>query len=210
MRETLKLAIDIDGVLANFTKGYAAKINELFPGTIPEGYEPQDWDWTAVLSPAAAVAAWKAIEQDETFWEYLDCYCDNAQALYAFLHEYPEVEVYYVTARARTVGKTLLAQTKLWLAQRGLVSENTSIIPVTSGKKKGEVYAALGINMSIDDAWSNVAASINVEGHRGNDYLLDRPWNRNISYKLRIGSLRQFLAIAKVMLSPMPEESVTA
>lgn len=204
MSKTFRIAVDIDGVICNFTQAFAERINKLYPGAIPEGYEPPNWDWTDVLTKEMSDATWADIDKDPDFWGYLDCYCDNAQAMHTFLREHPEIEVYYVTARQETTGKTLLAQTIEWLDGRGLMTSNTSVITVKNGKFKGHVFGAIGADLSIDDSWENVAASLSLSINEGANFLLDRSWNRGISYGLRIGSLREFLDYAAFLAGAVP------
>lgn len=172
----MRLAIDLDGVVANFTKRYGEIINKLYPGAIPEGYDPPDWDWTDKLTPEMTKAAWEEIVRTSQFWLSLDTYPENAQALHAFINAYPSVEVYYVTARAETADYPVLLQTRWWLEQRGLMTYNTSIIRVEHGKDKGRVLRALAVDYSVDDNVDNVINSMNDDPF-GEHYLLARSWN---------------------------------
>ena len=42
----MRYGIDLDGVIADFHKGFARTINKLFPGRVAPGDEyPTNWDW---------------------------------------------------------------------------------------------------------------------------------------------------------------------
>jgi hypothetical protein len=50
MKAHTKIAIDVDGVLADFAAGVVDAANSLWPGKLPRGYQPTEWNYTSVLT----------------------------------------------------------------------------------------------------------------------------------------------------------------
>ncbi len=148
---------DVDGVLANFGKGYDAlcrKLNKQPPG--PDA--PWDAKWDDDV--------WREIKTSHTWWTELPAIPDsNAFFRIAIL----KGEIYFVTARP---GIDVKRQTERWLMCRGI--ENPTVI--LSGKK-GEIAAALGVDFSIEDKAGN-AVYISYQSPATMSYLVDRPYNQ--------------------------------
>lgn len=204
-----RIAIDIDGVLADFTAAYIEVINGIYPGKIPPGYQPKDWWWTDMLSKEETKAAWKVIDKSEGFWAMLRPHQENINALRNFLRVYEGsgLDIYYVTSRT-TAGRkyTTLTQTKFWLDKYGLNGANTSLVIVPEGGKvsKGDIYKSLAIEASVDDRDKNVREAMeDCPGHMA--YLLDRSWNKSADSLdgWRVANLSRFLA--KVMVADFKE-----
>ena len=173
-----KIAVDIDGVLAQFNKAFVALLEREEIASLPFDYEPTAWDYTPELTPAQLEAGFKALQESTVFWSQLDAYTENVQAVRrAVLRD--RFDVYFVTARMDTKGESALAGTKMWLQQHSLMQMNTSIVVVKHASYKPSVYAALGVFASIDDHYPSVVAATTTEnvwkGHQGT--LLARPWN---------------------------------
>jgi hypothetical protein len=185
----MRIGIDIDGVLANFTGGFSKVVNDLCPGTIPPGYEPKDWNWTDTMTKGMMNQVWQEVRRREHFWLTLQPDEFNILSLRKHLQTHLRDEVYYVTSRVPD-GSTypLLGATNRWLMRYNLLRENTSVIVVRKGEVKGEVYSALNISHSVDDRYDNVAAVSG--GHK--PYLLNRPWNASFQWASRVESLADF------------------
>ena len=191
----MKVSLDIDGVLANFTDRVKVISAELFPGRIPEGYIPTDWYYSDIFSKEDLSAVFKKIGETKNFWMDSPTYPENVSALCRFLRKDGN-DIYFVTSRAPADGLTVAAQTRIWLEMSAGIQRAgsfVSIIPVSNSKYKADVMRAVGIEYSIDDHGPTVEQCNQVEGHQA--FLLDRPWNRDKEYGPRLDNLQQFFDI---------------
>ncbi len=191
-----KLAIDIDGVLADFTWDMV-KVLRTLGVDLPEDYQSTDWGWTEANLPRDAMdKAWRIIDSTPYFWENLRPHMDNVLAMAEFFHEHAgkDCDIFFITARKDGVGRSTKAQSERWLySYLGQPSEAISVLPVKSGLDKAEVIYALQLTHSIDDHTPTIVNNKSLKnGHKA--YLLDRPWNQDGKfYDLKIvHSLREF------------------
>lgn len=203
----MRISIDIDGVLAVFT-GQGGLIqpiaNKLWPGIMPEGYQPPDWDHTDIFVKRHWNELWKEIRSTPNFWEGASAYDRNVQDLATFLHTEP-VEVLFVTSRAATAGDPVSLQTVRWMLKNGLPVvpvpypnqdfNYSPIVVVPNSKLKKQIMEGLEITHSVDDLGPTVQACNEIPGHTA--YVLDRPWNRDKEYGPRVKDLKEFLDIVK-------------
>jgi hypothetical protein len=192
----------MDDVVARFAKRFFGEIiHRQNPDVVPAGYLPTTRQGTELgLNGKIRDAAWREIDKDPFFWEDLEAYEDNVEALHHWIH-FSLSDVYFVTARAATGKRSALAQTGLWLRDKNLALPNTSVVTVTKAKDKWRVYGAIGIQYSLDDFDENVLSCAQatkmgaLENHRA--YLLDQPWNQHatdLDY-CRVKSMAEFLDI---------------
>lgn len=188
------ISIDVDGVLANFTKAFAAKLAEVGCPTPPD-FEPTDWDFGGSgATPEQIDAAWKLVKGTYNFWRLAEAYNENRLALMDFCEaDKPPTDLYYVTSRVATAGNTVKQQTEGWLARQGLPYIGVIVKP--RGVTKREIYRAVGIDFSVDDYDKNVREAQGLAGHKA--FLLDRPWNQKATDLPRVKTLAEFLEIVK-------------
>ncbi len=203
--EPFRIAIDCDGVLADFYFGFMAVANSIQPGAFPVGYEPltQQTDWefedVGVIDGSLVNKTWDVIrDKVENFWLSLPTYKKEVHELHQFLESVPnDVEVFFVTSRVPSQGLTVLAQTQKWLRRYKLLRLGSSVIVKPRGVKKSVIYEALGIACSVDDYWPNVPTGLvtilgpKAEKHHG--YLLARAWNEKHREDLEVvNSLEEY------------------
>lgn len=203
-----KISIDLDGVLANFVYGAIKVANSLWPGKLDFKAEPTGWDFSNLLLKEELDKVFEEIRKTEKFWYKLKPYIDNIKALQTFIWTNKDVDVYFVTAREETIGKSVLEQTTDWLYAYQLWPNKlrSTVIPVKSGKIKHEVMRAVGIEYSIDDYPETVQLCNELPGHKA--FLLDRPWNENFDVGPRVFSLSEYLNIIRAPKPPKPEKKV--
>lgn len=186
MIEQIRLGIDIDGVLANFTLAFAQAVNTMYGDKIhlAEDFEPHTWSWvdSGVVTKEQENRAWEHIKAQEDFWLAMKPYAENVKALEMFLNRVNfaamPVSIFYITSRVPTAGMSVLKQTRLWLEAFQLHRYYTAIFPVVHSNNSGglppklAIVEALGLNAMIDDYLPTVKSL----GRKG--WLLDRPWNR--------------------------------
>lgn len=197
------LMIDVDGVLANFTRGYIDVINAVYPEKkVPKDYVPQDWDHTDILKKDEVPALWLEIKNGDLrrcqcFWYELPPYEENVEILSKFITDDIPLKrfvIYYITSRPDTQYYSALDQTRKWLRRHNLIWTNTSVLVVRNPQEKLPLIRALGIVASIDDYAPTVRALDTIPNHFA--CLLERPWNQDatdITECMRAKDLQNFL-----------------
>jgi hypothetical protein len=171
----LRVAFDMDGTLADFRGAYAEIEERLFAAPValeqkpaPETREQEQNEDAA--TPAAAgeptrppaskrrsVSAdehetvWRAIESTPDFWMTLK---PLEPGVVSRLHELTLAhnwEVFFITQRPRTAGRTVQLQTQHWLIEHGFPTP--SVIPIAGGR--GRAAAALRLDYLVDDTPQN-------------------------------------------------------
>lgn len=158
----MRIQIDVDGVLANFVRGYLAQYERV------HGWPLAITEHEAMWDDLHDSKTWTSIRQSNWFWGNLDPLCpretfDRLAVLGA------DHDVYYVTARP---GVNVAGQTRLWLARHGVPSATV----ILSGRK-GEMAAALDANFAIDDKAGN-AIFISYHSPRTETYIVNRQYNQ--------------------------------
>jgi hypothetical protein len=169
----LRIAFDMDGTLADLTSAYAEMEDRLFgpeeathERPAPEAREAeQHMDANGQPGKAARPRlaerrsrpkghrdlVWRAIEATPDFWATLQPIEPGAVArLYQLTGEL-NWEVFFITQRPGTAGRTVQAQTHTWLVQQGFLTP--SVIPLSGGR--GKAASALRLDYLVDDTPQN-------------------------------------------------------
>lgn len=187
----MKVAFDVDGVLADFGGAFNKVINLLYGKyTIPVDYKPKDWHWSDVLTPEMEKRGFQEIAKTENFWSSLKPFEEGINAVRETIIN-PEIDVCFLTARAPSAGSTVTKQTRGWLYNQSyLFSTKASVIAVGKPTLKRQVLEGIGIEAMIDDHGPTVEGFDQMPGFQG--YLLDRPWNQDAKVKNRVATVREF------------------
>lgn len=191
----MRISIDLDGVVSNFTNDVIQHANKLWPGKLKENFDPPDWDYTGYLSKDDFSDIWVSIKNTNNFWVNALPYIDNLNSLNSFLKATIS-DIFFVTARAETKGDSVQKQTYDWFIKNGVEIAGqhnlnySSIVPVKIAGLKKQVMEALGIQISIDDHGPTVEECNKLPNHRA--FLLDRSWNQEYNQP-RVFSLEEFL-----------------
>lgn len=186
----MRIGLDIDGVLADFTGSYIGLMNELSHKKIDPGYPskwlPPIWDFEPSIgfTKEDVIAAWVAIKSSTSFWEDLDC----LPGAFATLDIDLDHDVYYITARP---GINVKSQTEGWLATNLQVPNPTVLV----SDNKGPLAVGLGLDVLIDDRDKNII-EVAAASPRTQCYILDYPYNSHVqetSNIHRIYSVKQAL-----------------
>lgn len=190
----MKLSIDLDGVICNFSSQIVGIANSLWPGKLPLDYEPKNYHYTGDLTHEEWDSVWAKIRTIPDFYEQGPGYEDNLQALRTFLHTQSNHDIYFVTSRSDTGGVPVGLQSSRWLRDNGITSgfNHLAVVPVHSAETKKFVMSDLDIDFSIDDLGVTVEGCSVLRGHKA--FLLDRPWNRDKNYGPRVLSMEEFLS----------------
>lgn len=188
---------DVDGVLANFNKGWRGLLNYLYPQLgIDENTSPSTWDEeppgvTALMSRTA----WNYIKTNNEFWERLEPLASFEEFRQLEKLVYQGHDLYFVTSR---VGISPKLQTERWLRVHlpSLESMGHQPTVIVSGRK-ADIAQGLRADYVIDDKAGNVLA-VYYQCPNTSVYLLDRPYNQ-LDFRVagrairRVQTVRDFL-----------------
>lgn len=155
----LRVAFDLDGVLADFAGAWGRVTEGLFPGW-GNGVAPRDPPTGADGGDAGAGslrlsrrrhdAVWKAIRSTPDFWLTLD---ETEPGVVARIDERAAAgrwEVFFVTQRPATAGDTVQRQTQRWLVAQGFRLPSVIVEPGPASSR-GRLAAALALDFLVDD-----------------------------------------------------------
>jgi hypothetical protein len=166
----MRIAFDMDGVLADLHTAYAQAAVKLFPEleravvTRPDvGASPPVDDGPSELAevpdPAAGFAVdrrqsqaiWKKLSAVENFWEGLAEIEAGGLARLAAIAEQRRWDVLFITSRPSSLGATVQRQSQRWIARRGFPMPSAFVVHGSRGK----VAQALDLDVVVDDRPEN-------------------------------------------------------
>ena len=144
----MRVAFDLDGVLADFAGAYGAIARRRLPppansvlGLSEAG--PSD----GAASPAVERRIWRDIASTENFWTTLD---PLEPDLIASVHDRAVRggwDTFFVTQRPATAGDSVQRQTQRWLADQGFPLPSV----IVHRSSRGQLAAALELDFLVDD-----------------------------------------------------------
>jgi hypothetical protein len=169
----MRIAFDLDGVLADLHGPFVRTVHQLFPqidqkavdaadvGASPPDDQPDDAVEDVPPLPQAARptpltrrqsdAVWRTLAGTENFWEGLKEIEDGLIARLASLADERGWEILFITSRPRSAGRTVQRQSQHWLAARGFPLPSVYVVHGSRGK----VADALAIDVVVDDRPDN-------------------------------------------------------
>ena len=169
----MRIAFDLDGVLADLHDPFVKTVRELFPqidaqavGAADVGASPPDDQPEASVEDVPPLpaksrptplnrrqsdAVWRVLAGTENFWENLNEIEDGAIARLAALADERRWEVLFITSRPRSSGRTVQRQSQRWLAAKGFPLPSVYVVHGSRGK----VADALAIDVVVDDRPDN-------------------------------------------------------
>jgi hypothetical protein len=164
----MRIAFDLDGVLADLHRAFARVALELFPetdsaavaepelGASPPDDEPTEAPAapeapTPALSRRQVSAVWDRLGKIDEFWETLDEIEAGAITRLAEVATAHRWEVLFVTSRPFAPGKTVQRQSQVWLAGRGFPLPSVYVVHGSRGK----IADALHLDVVVDDRPQN-------------------------------------------------------
>lgn len=165
------LSFDLDGVLANFTKGFTSVGHRLFDTPVLDHASMLCWNFRdrpgSDLDEFRERIMWKEIAASKTFWWDLDVLDPSVMKKVAAV---PWERRVFITTRMH--GIDVEYQTICWLEKHGV-----QIPQVIVTDKKTEHAERLGVVAHIDDYYPN-CASMRAAHPDWFIALLDRQYNR--------------------------------
>jgi len=173
----MNLALDIDGVLACFHRGFSQIANNLFGSPIVEDINQVKayhwWDWGYPLTKGQHNKVWREIDKNvENFWLNLKPLVSSEIFLRLEKLERENNSIYFITSRRDTAGRNVLQQTNEWVKKYTSL-KNFSVIPT---EKKGKILDGVKIDYFLDDLPENLIEAV-IEAPNCNPFLLIRSYN---------------------------------
>jgi hypothetical protein len=171
---SLRLACDLDGVLADMESALVREAKKLFGAAEPatdqsqtpgEG-DPPSADGSPDAPPASDLVPpppgirltsrqqrqlWRHIATIDSFWESLDEIESGSVARLAKVCRERRWEVLFLTKRPESAGFTAQIQSQRWLEAHGFPLPSVFVLPGS----RGRVAAALGLDVVVDDRPEN-------------------------------------------------------
>lgn len=193
----MRIAYDLDGVLANFADPWAARVTArtgiLFPRACPQWPTLWDWDKSALRShgysdeEARNILSdiWDEVKEDPNFWGHLPAMWGT----YSLLQELTDIaraghQVYFITSRP---GRWAKHQSEQWLRQSGFDAIPTVLISFD----KGLLAEGLKLDIFVDDKPENVL-DVAMARPSCKTFVLDWAYNRDhaeLNHQIALGRI---------------------
>ena len=166
----MRIAFDLDGVLADLHTPFVRAAVRLFPELDPAALDadegtssppadasaPPDQDAPPALPSLAlsrhqSEAVWRELAATENFWETLQEIEPGMIARLAALADERGWEILFITSRPRSKGRTVQRQSQRWLAERGFPLPSAYVVHGS----RGRIADAMAIDVVIDDRADN-------------------------------------------------------
>ena len=145
---SLRVAFDIDGVLADFRTAFQEAADEAGIGVRPDTAEASAID---PLSSRELKEIWAHVKRSNNWWTRLHAYEPHQLARLYELTRRCKWEVVFMTRRPATDGDPVQFQTQWWIEQHGFYYPAVVTVPGS----RGELANALRLDVIVDDQLLN-------------------------------------------------------
>jgi len=142
---TLRVGIDLDGVLADFRSAFRTMASTVLGGELA-GYEEE-------LTSSEIERVWRAIASTPNWWVSVRPHEPEQIARLFQLARDKHWEIVFLTKRPPSGGDAVQYQTQWWLEQQGFLLPAVVTVPGS----RGELANALRLDILIDDLFVNCA-----------------------------------------------------
>lgn len=180
MSKEIRLGLDMDGVVFDFTTRCSQWVRRLFGVTLPAVGDtyPTEWDWLDThITKEQDRELWRTIGQSDNFWQNLPIYNHSSRVLDVALSK--AKKLYYITSRS---GNRVQYQTERALI--GLVGPGNftgGVIPAARAEDKIPLINALKLTHFVDDKAETVDLA-NSTCFSTKVAVWDQPWNRHVIF----------------------------
>lgn len=192
------IAVDLDGVVANFTRAFSTQAFTLYPDApIVDQRDATSWQWQkwymggSKRGHEVIEGTWDYINKNPQFWlTHEPLFPHQMDTLRTMSREQPLV---FVTRRGFKDDRTFHF-TQQWLRMQDVPTP--LLRTVRGGEEKEDFLQKMGIRVIIEDSPKYtpglLAAGVSV-------VLLDWPYNQAVSGTFRVYDLAQGLNVAKAL-----------
>ena len=185
-----RFGMDIDGVLANFDRGFLDVLNRVYGKEYTEEdlENKRDWDYFKTLEDLTLEQENDAFKYlGEWFWLRLEPYDQKAMLAISLLSE--KHNIYFITDRHPNPTKELT----LWQTRKWLEHFNISPAGVILTKEKPQACKLLGLEYFIDDNVKNVN---NINKTDTKCFVMNKSYNSKCKAE-RIYSIWDYISIIR-------------
>ncbi len=200
----LRIGLDIDGVLSDFTTPYLAKLIE-FNGSIPDRVkewnplvDPNKWSWERDygFKQKDIEKFWSWCKTDEgqrEFWGKMPPLLDFLERGYV-QQLCADNDVYFITTRPFMTKKVVEKWIDYWYSASFNGRPPTVLL---SEKRKGDLAAGLHLHAMFDDKPFNVQTVLRSCGTSCIPFLISQPWNKDFDdpYIVRVDSIKEGMTL---------------
>jgi hypothetical protein len=145
---SLRLGIDIDGVLADFRAAFRKASKSSIGHAIEDQGDPKA---SASLGQREVKRVWEQIARTPNWWMTLEPYEPDQVARLYQLTRAAGWEVFFLTNRPASAGDTVQFQTQWWIERQGFYLPAVLTVPGS----RGEIANGLRLDLVIDDLIMN-------------------------------------------------------
>jgi 5'(3')-deoxyribonucleotidase len=180
----LKIGVDIDGVLSNFTSAARNVCKALFNGNPPDGMIQTGWGFDSLgITKDEENQMWRKIDSVSNWW-LTHSKLPNTDLLLPLCNKH---RVIFITNRKDGTGLPVDKQSAIWLTEQfGLLCP-----PVLLSDDKGPIINSLKLDYYIDDRPKNVSEAV-LHAPRCRTALLDATYNQDFQFAWRVKSFNDF------------------
>jgi hypothetical protein len=145
---SLRIGIDVDGVLADFRTAFHDASRTTLGRRIEALPDPKA---TPALAQDEVKRVWDFVARTPNWWMTLEPYEPNQIARLYSMARAAGWEVFFLTNRPRSAGDSVQFQTQWWIERHGFYMPSVLTIPGS----RGEVANGLRLNIVVDDLLLN-------------------------------------------------------
>lgn len=191
MNHPVKLALDLDGVFADFngqpgSHGFSRVLVETTKKDLfPTPFIPDTWNWWTALGyrKSEGDMAWKYVDQSAYFWSALRPLPGAKEAL-AAIQFYIEKKLVQVTFLTTRNSPTAHWQSVEWLQQHGIHRPQVCICH--NSHSKAQIARALQVHAIVDDYVHNLKA-MHMHDSGIKRFLVRQPYNVGLDHECGAG-----------------------